>query len=263
MKKQSDGFHYLYLLNQQGRVNNIMTENIEYKHDDYSIRSDDVYALTKYKIVMKWLPDRPGLRILNAGCGSGEMNALLARNASWHVDAIDIDPEAIQLSQQLKADRKLDNITISQSSIEAHPGRDYDVIICNDVLEHIADDQATIQILSNMLKRDGVLCVSVPALQWLFGYHDRMLGHYRRYNRRLLVTRLSARFTVKHCRYFGGTLIPIAILYSNMLRRPYPVGKQGKNSIAGKTLNGLLALEQDVAFPMGTSLLAMATLPKP
>jgi len=237
-----------------------MPESIEYKHDDYSIRSSDVYALTKYKVIMKWLPDSPALRILNAGCGSGEMNGLLAQHPGWQIDAIDIDPEAIQLSTQLKESQKLANITITQSRIEDHPGRGYDVIICNDVLEHIEDDSATITSLSNMLKPGGILCVSVPALQWLFGYHDRMLGHYRRYNKQLLIERLSAHFEVKRCRYFAGTLIPIAILYSNILKRSYPVGEQSERSLVGKTLNGLLSLEQNVAFPIGTSLLAMATL---
>src|SRR5258708_31934649 len=168
-----------------------MTENPQYKHADYSIRSRDPYALTKYKIIMSWMAEEAVLRVLNAGCGSGEMNTLLAQHSSWHIDAIDIDPDAIRLSQQIKEEQDFTNITLSEVSIEDHPGRDYDVIISNDVLEHIQNDRQAIQNLANMLKPGGILCVSVPALQWLFGYHDQMLGHYRRYNSRLLTTLLS------------------------------------------------------------------------
>src|SRR5579863_7622006 len=114
-----------------------MTENPDYKHEDYSIRSSDPYALTKYKIIMGWLPDQPGWRVLNAGCGSGEMSGLLAQRSTWQIDAIDIDPEAIQLSKQIKDAQGLINVTVSRASIEDHPSRGYDLIISNDVLEHI------------------------------------------------------------------------------------------------------------------------------
>src|SRR5258705_13315301 len=104
-----------------------MTENLDYKHSDYSIRARDPYAFTKYQIIMGWLPKTQNLRVLNAGCGSGEMSALLAENSTWQVDAIDVDPEAIRLSALLKQDRALSNLTVTQSSIEDHPGRGYDI----------------------------------------------------------------------------------------------------------------------------------------
>jgi trans-aconitate methyltransferase len=240
----------------------MMSEDIRYKHDDYSIRSDDPYAHAKYEIVLSWLPqDRP-LRILNAGCGSGEMNVLLAKHTNWQVDAIDVDPEAIQLSEQLKAQYGLTNLTMTLSRIETFGGQDYDVIIANDVLEHIEDDVTAMAHLARMLKPGGTLCVSVPALQWLFGYHDVSLGHFRRYNRALLTKRLSEKFDVQETRYFGATLIPIAILYSRILKTAYPVSQGSKNPITGTILGTLLRIEKAVTMPTGTSLLARAT-PKP
>ena len=235
-------------------------EDVRYKHDDYSIRSDDPYAHTKYKVVMSWLPQGRDLRILNAGCGSGEMNILLAQHKNWQIDGIDLDPEAIQLSERLKKQYNAQNLSISLAGIETHPGRGYDVIIANDVLEHIEDDVAAIHHLAQMLKPDGVLCISVPALQWLFGYHDVSLGHYRRYNKALLADHLSADFNVKKSRYFGATLIPIAILYSRILKTSYPVAQGSQNPITGAVLRTLLGFEQTIALPTGTSLLAMATL---
>src|SRR5579859_128505 len=235
-----------------------MAENTDYKHADYSIRSADPYAFTKYKVIMSWLPDQPGMRVLNAGCGSGEMTMLLAQQSSWRVDAIDIDPEAIRLSQEIKGKLGLKNVTVSQASIEEYAGREYDLIISNDVLEHIENDSRAVQKLAALLKPGGILCVSVPAAQWLYGYHDEMLGHYRRYNKRLLASRLTDHFEIKRSRYFGATLIPIALLYSGILRRPYPVGHQRENSFADRVLKALLHIEQVIEFPIGTSLLTLA-----
>ncbi len=194
-------------------------EDVQYKHADYAVRSNDAYAMAKYQIILRWLPEKEGLRVLNAGCGSGEMTALLARNSLWQVDAIDVDPEAIQLSQALKEKFSLTNVNVYQTSIEGHTGRDYDIVICNDVLEHLENDAEAVIKLTRMLKPGGILCVSVPAGQWLFGYHDHLLGHYRRYDRRTLLALLSTHVSVSQCRYFAFTLIPIAILYSKVLRK--------------------------------------------
>ncbi|MBD3881919.1 class I SAM-dependent methyltransferase [Phormidium tenue FACHB-886] len=239
-------------------------ENRDYKLADYLARSADYYALTKYRIVMAWLPKTPNLRVLNAGCGSGEMNVLLAQNPTWQVEAIDVDPEAVRISEQLKAEHQLDNLTVWQCSIEAleRPLEYYDVIVSNDVLEHIKEDVPAMKKLADLLNPHGVLCISVPALQALFGYHDEQLAHYRRYNQHNLTRKLRQYFVVKRCRYFAAILIPIALIYSCWLRKPYPVGEPGKESLVTKLLKFLLSLDAKLPLPTGTSLIAMAT-PKP
>ena len=238
-----------------------MLEDKSYKLADYLVRSGDRYALTKYEIVMKWLPQKDNLRILNVGCGSGEMNILLAQKPSWRVDAIDIDADAVEISHKLKAEHQIENLNIYHSSIEDFTGLHgrYDVIVSNDVLEHIENDLAAIKHLSNLVKPNGIVCISVPALQWLFGYHDEQLGHYRRYSRINLTHKLSKFLDVKKCRYFAAILIPIALLYSCWLRKSYPVGGLGKESLIAKILKWLLAIEAKIPLPIGTSLIALAT----
>ncbi len=236
-------------------------ENRNYKIADYLARSADYYALTKYRIIMTWLPKTSNLRVLNAGCGSGEMNILLAQNPSWQVEAIDIDPEAIQISEHLREEHKLENLKVFKCSIEDldRPLGYYDAIVSNDVLEHIEDDLAAMKKLTGLLKLNGALCISVPALQSLFGYHDEQLAHYRRYNKSNLTRKLFQYFEVQKCRYFAAILIPIALLYSCWLRKPYPIGEPGKESLVTKLLKFLLALEAKIPMFTGTSLIAMAT----
>jgi SAM-dependent methyltransferase len=232
-------------------------ENIGYKHADYLFRSDDKYAQMKYKIVMSLLPLKTNIRVLNAGCGSGEMNLILAQNKSWYVEAFDIDNESIALSKKIKDDHGIDNLAIFKSSIQDYvPSERYDIIVLNDVLEHIEDDLGALDKLAQMLKPDGTICVTVPALQSLYGYHDEMLGHFRRYNKSNLLRRLSTFFEVVECRYFGGTLIPAVLVYSRLLRKPYPSQGNGK-SILGGLLDSLLRFEYRHRLPLGTSLIAL------
>ena len=210
---------------------------------------------------MDLLPSKEFLNVLNAGCGSGEMNILLAQNKTWNVTGIDVDEESILLSQKLKKENNLDNLNIIKSSIEDHiPLEKYDIIVSNDVLEHIEDDREAINKLSLLLKKDGVLCVSVPSLNFLFGYHDVMLGHYRRYNKKNLKKILSLYFDIEKCRYFGGILIPVALLYSKIIKKPYPISKRNEKSVISKVLKRLLNFEKYLSLPLGTSLIAMGKL---
>lgn len=237
-------------------------ENKNYKHFDYGFRTDDPYALAKYRIIMKWLPLVDNLRVLNAGCGSGEMSAILAlHNQTWQVDAIDVDFKGLELSRQIKRDYELENLTIQHSSIEEYqPEHTYDIIVSNDVLEHIEDDQTAIKHLRRLLATNGTLCISVPALQCLFGYHDENLGHFRRYNRRLLKQRLGQELVIQKCRYYGALFIPLALYYSRIRNQPYPLDTQrNKKSLAARIVGIVLQVEEHIPFPLGTSLLALAT----
>ncbi|MCW6038102.1 class I SAM-dependent methyltransferase [Spirulina subsalsa FACHB-351] len=234
-------------------------EDRNYKIADYLARSNDFYSLNKYQLVMNWLPKQEHLRVLNAGCGSGEMNLLLAQNRSWQVEAVDIDEEAVSLSKQLKEQTGLDNLEVFHSSIEDFkPTGYYDVIVSNDVLEHIKDDINALEKLCSWLKPGGYLCISVPAFQLLFGYHDRMLGHYRRYSRQQLVNRVAQFLQVSRVRYFGCVLIPVVLFYSTWLQKPYPVEQVQKKSFLVGVLQKMLAWEVRYGSPWGISLVLLA-----
>ncbi|WP_017302686.1 class I SAM-dependent methyltransferase [Spirulina subsalsa] len=234
-------------------------ENKNYKVADYLARSHDFYSLNKYKIVLSWIPQQEHLRILNAGCGSGEMNLMLAQNKSWSIDAIDVDETAVALSKQLKEQAELNNLNVFHSTIEDfEPNQPYDVIVSNDVLEHIENDEQALEKLNKLLKPNGYLCLSVPAFQFLFGYHDKMLGHYRRYSKYELVSKVSLFFRLTKVRYFGFSLIPVVILYSCLLKKDYPIEQAKKKSWLTQILKKVLSWEANCYSPIGISLVLLA-----
>ncbi len=70
------------------------------------------------------------------------------------------------------------------------PGR-FDRVLVLDALEHVHDDDAFVTgIVRDLVERGGIVLVSVPAHERLYGAHDRALRHHRRYSpdacRRLL-----------------------------------------------------------------------------
>ena len=71
----------------------------------------------------------------------------------------------------------------------------------------------------DLLYPGGLLLITVPADQWLFGYHDEQL----RYTKRTLHQLAGELCSIERLRYFGFTLVPVCYLYSRRWRKPYPV----------------------------------------
>ncbi len=228
------------------------------QYDDFLAKSGDVYARTKFEVLLRWLGGRGRQRVLNAGCGSGELSNLLAA-AGHQVVGVDPDPTYVNLARERAGDRFPDS-TYVVSTIEDYDGPgDFDVAVSTDVLEHIEDDRTAFTRMVQLVRPGGLVLVAVPAGQWLFGYHDEQLGHFRRYNKRAVRKLVSDTCTVKKLRYFGGTLIPVCLAFSKWLRKPYPIAKVGGGtSIVSRVLNTMLAAERRIPLPLGTSVLLCA-----
>lgn len=233
-----------------------------YQYDDLLIRSQDQYANTKYQILHRHLKGQKDLHILNAGCGSGELSLQLAA-AGHRVVGIDPAPDYIDLARRNAERTGVENCSFFVSAIEDFTSDEvFDCVVATDVLEHIEDDATAFEKLVHLVKPDGIMLITVPAGQWLFGFHDEALGHYRRYSRSRLRRLVSKWCQVEALRYFGFSLIPVCYLYSRLLRKPYPVGESGdtkKNPIVALTLRSMLGVDRLLPMPFGTSLILKAT----
>jgi SAM-dependent methyltransferase len=228
----------------------------DYTAQDHSYRENDHYARAKYGITLRWLgdPGMPPRRLVNIGCGAGLFNRL-AHDAGFAVDACEPDPAAHAIAA-----------ATAPAGLAVHLGGLFDapiapgadIVVMHDVLEHVENDHAAVDRLAEILAADGQLIVSVPALPRLFGLHDEMLGHYRRYERRGLERVLGRRFEVSRMRYFGFVFIPVTAWYSRWRRRPYPTAPAGSSSWVGSAFDVACRAEGRVPMPIGTSLLADA-----
>ena len=226
-----------------------------YRLDDYRARESDLYAAAKFRTIARYLDATRSLRILNVGCGSGEANLWLAQ-AGHRVDACDPDEAAVAMSEALKRRHGLDGLSVSRKSLEELDGQGaYDCVFMLDVLEHLDDDDAALRKAHALVKPGGMACFSVPALPALYGHHDVMLGHHRRYTRRSLQRAVAPYFETLVLRYFGFFLIPVALVVSRLLRRSYPIVTAERSTPVRATLGIVMGLEARVAFPIGTSLL--------
>ena len=228
----------------------------DYTIADHEFRDDDAYAFGKYRLTLRWL-ESLGTRgtLLNIGCGAGQFNALAA-GLGFTVHGFEPDPEAFALALGNLPPERCD---VQQLGIEEIPGeRVADVIVMHDVLEHIEDEASTVARLATLLKPDGVLVTSVPALPTLFGYHDEQLGHFRRYTRRTLRAALQPAFRIDRLRYYGTTMVPVTLWFSRIRRAPYPTADAAGGGFTGRALGALCRAEARIPGPLGTSLVCMA-----
>jgi 2-polyprenyl-3-methyl-5-hydroxy-6-metoxy-1,4-benzoquinol methylase len=107
--------------------------------------------------VVKLIPNGQN-KILELGCGEGKtlLNAKHQGKASEVVGIDIISPmySHAELDSYLQGD--IDNMSIP------YPDEYFDVLICADVLEHLVDPWQALHRVSKLLKKDGILVVSLP-----------------------------------------------------------------------------------------------------
>ena len=225
----------------------------KYTADDHALREEDAYANTKYDITIDWLRSYgvpTGAHIANVGAGGGVFGQRLLE-AGFNAINVEPDPVAARMARDL-----LGQDSVVESDIFSFsPEVSLDVVIMHDVIEHIEDDRAAVSAVWRLLgegSRPALFIASVPAWQWLFGFHDRALGHYRRYSPRTFRALLASHFQVLRLRQFGILGVPAAWYFSRFRGIEYPVGRGG----SAERLFGLsCAMERRICLPVGSSIL--------
>ncbi len=153
--------------------------------------------------------------IADIGSGDGYVLQTLVENgAAQNYTAIDIaySNEIIeQLNPLLRQ-----NVNFFFSIVQAENKQiNSDCVLLTDVLEHCQHDKQLLNSLmkSNILSKNGLLFITVPAFQKLFSQHDHLLNHYRRYSQKQ-ITQIcrSANFEVIESGNFFFVLLPVRII---------------------------------------------------
>ena len=86
--------------------------------------------------------------------------------------------------------------------------RSFELCLLCDVIEHVADDRALLELVRGRLSKNGQALITVPAFQLLFSHHDRALKHFRRYSLRQLQSVIGAAgFELVDSGYLFGSLL--------------------------------------------------------
>jgi SAM-dependent methyltransferase len=213
------------------------------------------------------LDGRRGLRILDAGCGTGGTTAELSRFGD--VVGIDLAWEALQPARG----RGLRGL--ARASIEQLPFGEatFDVATSFEVVYHlgVGSDTCALREVRRVLKPGGLFLLRLPAHDWLRGEHDRLVHTRHRYSRGEVLTKLGeAGFAIDRLSWANSVLFPPAVA-KRLLERSHagPPGAAAEPDLwqppplLNTVLESLVAVEalaipRGVPLPFGLSVLAVA-----
>ncbi len=98
--------------------------------------------------------------------------------------------------------KKYENIKIIQKPNNNNK-EFFDLILVADVIEHVEDDMAILQYLSELLNKNGQILITVPAFDFLFSNKDKVLLHYRRYTKKNMKKIISKYFNITKLSYYN------------------------------------------------------------
>jgi len=110
-------------------------------------------------------PYREDRTILIAGCGTSQAAKHALRWPAAQVTGIDFSATSVRHTVELKRKYDLDNLQVYQLSIEQVSDLEmsFDQIVCTGVLHHLADPDAGLKSLRDVLKPDGAMHLMVYA----------------------------------------------------------------------------------------------------
>jgi len=106
---------------------------------------------------------RQGMRVLDIGCGPGDVSFIAARlvGPSGSVLGVDAAPEMIELARVRAAEQGLSAVHFTRSAIDAIAlDEPVDAVVGRLILMHLPDPAATLRRLSSFVRPGGVIAFS-------------------------------------------------------------------------------------------------------
>jgi SAM-dependent methyltransferase len=202
--------------------------------------------------------------ILDLGCSGGVLIQFLQEKGFQNVYGVDASEEAVNLCKQ----KGLQNVFLMSADDPQLSNDKFDIIIASDVLEHIKDDAKALTAWQRILKPGGKLIIFVPAFKFLWGLHDEVNHHQRRYSKTELVKRITqANLRIERNSYWNILLfLPIALMrviqskfFKTQTKENYDPYRVHPfiNRFLTAVLRSENKLVQKLNFPFGLSLFAI------
>lgn len=176
------------------------------------------------KRLATWLGDD----VLEVGAGIGSNTSLLVRHARGRWTCLEPDPRLLERARR-------DHAAASETSRVEHrcgtlaslpPELRYDTLLYLDVLEHIEDDRAELELAAARLREGGRVVVLAPAHQALYAPFDRAVGHFRRYDKSALKALAPRGLRLERLEYLDSVGLLASLANRALLRQALPTPGQ-------------------------------------
>ena len=118
---------------------------------------------------------RPGLRVLDFGCGPGTISLGLARAVDpGELHGVDMEESQVAQARSLAESQRQHNATFHVGDVSALPFEDgfFDVAHCHNVLTHVPDTRAALAEVKRVLKPGGIIGCREMIVESSFTFPD-------------------------------------------------------------------------------------------
>jgi 2-polyprenyl-3-methyl-5-hydroxy-6-metoxy-1,4-benzoquinol methylase len=200
-----------------------------------------------------------GRRVLEVGCGIGTMTRRLTSIADVIVG---IEPnhnclERVEVAMQGEPKFSLRPCLLEECDPEELASHAFDTVYCVNVLEHIENDVAALEMFRDAIVANGRVLIFVPAVQVAYGPLDAELGHHRRYSKRSLTEAFAAAGLEIAMMRYTNPIGLIGWMYNTYLTKAR-VHSLGQVRLFERLVAPwALPLERVITPPIGLSLMAV------
>jgi SAM-dependent methyltransferase len=150
----------------------------------------------------RWILDvfKPylGKHLVEVGAGLGSFSELILNQHDCETLSL-VEPSESMYHRLLARTKQLNTTTsvnaylgtFAENAATISEHQVPDSVFYVNVLEHIADDEAELETVWRTISSGGNVLIFVPALPQLHGSFDERVGHFRRYSKTELVTKLN------------------------------------------------------------------------
>lgn len=134
------------------------TNNFHFKFMSFGFKFRDLFLPRKN--ILKEVEIKPGLHILDYGCGPGSYSIVAAElvGTAGKVYALDIHPLAVQRVQNVASKKGLTNIdTICSDCATGLENNSVDVVLLYDIFHELSEQNRVLEELHRVLKPNGIL----------------------------------------------------------------------------------------------------------
>lgn len=194
-------------------------------HRNFSWRTVSEYLISpgikcKFDLLKDYLNSRTFQNGIDLGCSGNSFIYFLENiihKSYYDIALIPLKQYSKQNIENLNNEQSKKNWNPLCGDITCLPYRDksFDFISALDVLEHIKDDHKAVSEISRILKKNGIVVVTVPHRMKYYTNQDRLIGHYRRYEINRMIS-LFKKFSLINLKIFGiyGRMMKISKIQS-------------------------------------------------
>jgi SAM-dependent methyltransferase len=170
------------------------------------------------------MPDIGKVRILDIACGEGHITARIAEAfPQAALSGLDYSLSAIERAVELYDRNNIDFI-VANAYIPPYEPEYFDIIVCNNIWEHVQDPLLLLQGIMPVMARGGYLLISTPSRYRLYNLLRVLIGKPVQFMSKLHVTEYSVGQVIEQLHYCGMDIVSIK-------SKPIPVELQSLRSV--------------------------------